>query len=61
MGTQGAVIGISVHAPRTRRGVPIPTIQLWMGHKVMATTMRYLRPSRSPEARAKFNATFSGV
>ena len=42
-------------------GVPIPTIQLWMGHKDMATTMRYLRPNRSAEARAKFNATFAGV
>lgn len=42
-------------------GVPIQTIQLWMGHKDMATTMRYLRPNRSAEARAKFNATFAGV
>src|ERR1017187_5544854 len=42
-------------------GVPIPTIQLWMGHKDLATTMRYLRPNRSAEARAKFNATFTGV
>jgi integrase/recombinase XerD len=42
-------------------GVPIPTIQLWMGHKDLATTMRYLRPNRSAEARAKFNATFAGV
>jgi len=42
-------------------GVPIPTIQLWMGHKDMATTMRYIRPNRSPEIRAKFNATFAGM
>ena len=42
-------------------GVPIPTIQLWMGHKDLATTMRYLRPNRSAEARARFNATFAGV
>lgn len=42
-------------------GVPIPTIQLWAGHKDMATTMRYIRPNRSPEVKAKFNATFAGM
>jgi integrase len=42
-------------------GVPIPTIQLGAGHKDMATTMRYIRPNRSPEVKAKFNATFAGI
>jgi len=38
-----------------------PTIYLWAGHKDMATTMRYIKPNRSPEVKANFNATFAGV
>ena len=42
-------------------GVPLPTLQMWMGHKDIATTMRYIRPNRSPEIQTKFNATFAGL
>jgi len=42
-------------------GVPLPTIQLWMGHKSLETTMRYIRPNRSDAVKAKFNATFAGM
>jgi integrase len=42
-------------------GVPLPTLQMWMGHKDIATTMRYIRPNRSPEIQTKFNATFAAL
>jgi integrase len=40
-------------------GVDLRTVQSWMGHKDMESTMRYLKPNRSQEVRAKVNATFA--
>jgi integrase/recombinase XerD len=42
-------------------GVPIPHDSAMDGHKDMATTMRYIRPNRGAEIKAKFNATFAGM
>lgn len=39
-------------------GVDLRTCQHWMGHKDMESTMRYLKPQRGQEARAKVNITF---
>jgi integrase/recombinase XerD len=41
------------------KGVDLRTVQSWMGHKDMESTMRYLKPSRSKETRAKVNAIFA--
>jgi integrase/recombinase XerD len=40
-------------------GVDLRTVQSWMGHSDMESTMRYLKPSRSKETRAKVNAIFA--
>jgi len=40
-------------------GVDLRTVQSWLGHTDMESTMRYLKPSRSTEARAKVDATFA--
>jgi hypothetical protein len=42
-------------------GVDLCTVQQWLGHSDMESTMRYLKPSRSQATRAKFNATFRGA
>jgi integrase/recombinase XerD len=42
-------------------GVDLRTVQQWLGHSDMESTMRYLKPSRSQATRAKVNATFGGA
>jgi integrase/recombinase XerD len=39
-------------------GVDLRTVQQWLGHVDLKSTMRYLKPSRGVEVRAKMNATF---
>jgi integrase/recombinase XerD len=39
-------------------GVDLRTVQLWMGHTDMESTLRYLKPNRSQEVRDKVNLTF---
>jgi integrase/recombinase XerD len=41
-----------------RGGVDLRTVQHWMGHKDLASTMRYLKPARGKEVLQKVNATF---
>jgi len=40
-------------------GVDLRTVQQWLGHSDMESTMRYLKPSRSQATRDKVNATFA--
>lgn len=40
-------------------GVDLRTVQEWMGHSDLESTMRYLKPSRSATVRAKVNAIFA--
>jgi integrase/recombinase XerD len=42
-----------------RNGVDLSTVQRWMGHKDMESTMRYLKPNRGREVREKVNSTFA--
>lgn len=39
-------------------GVDLRTVQLWLGHSDMESTMRYLKPSRSQAVKEKVNSTF---
>ncbi len=39
--------------------VALPAVQQWLGHSDMESTMRYLKPSRSQEVRAKVNEIFA--
>jgi integrase/recombinase XerD len=39
-------------------GVDLRTVQLWMGHTDMESTMRYLKPNRSQAVRDKVNEMF---
>jgi integrase len=39
-------------------GVDLRTVQLWLGHTDMESTMRYLKPSRSAGTNEKVNAIF---
>ena len=39
-------------------GVDLRTVQQWLGHKDMESTMRYLKPSRSAQVREKVNEIF---
>ena len=39
-------------------GVDLRTVQQWMGHSDMESTMRYLKPNRSQAVRQKVNAMF---
>jgi integrase/recombinase XerD len=38
-----------------RSGIDLRTVQAYMGHSDLASTLRYLKPARSQEARAKVN------
>ena len=40
-------------------GVDLRTVKEWFGHEDMESTMRYLRPLRSQEVRAKVNEIFA--
>lgn len=40
-------------------GVDIRTVQKWMGHTDLESTMRYLKPARNEQVREKVNATFA--
>jgi integrase/recombinase XerD len=40
-------------------GVDLRTVQQWLGHSDMESTMRYLKPSRSQETRDKVNEIFA--
>jgi len=42
-------------------GVDLRTVQEWLGHSDMESTMRYLKPSRSQKVREKVNSIFQGV
>jgi integrase len=39
--------------------VDLRTVQSWLGHSDLESTMRYLKPSRSKEVHAKVNSTFA--
>ena len=39
-------------------GVDLRTVQQWLGHSDMGSTMRYLKPSRSQKVREKVNEIF---
>ena len=39
-------------------GVDLRTVQQWLGHSDIESTMRYLKPSRSQQVRAKVNEIF---
>ena len=41
--------------------VDLRTVQLWLGHSDMESTMRYLKPSRSQQTRDKVNEIFGGT
>jgi integrase/recombinase XerD len=40
-------------------GVDLRTVQQWLGHSDMESTMPYLKPSRSQATKDKVNATFA--
>ena len=40
-------------------GVDLRTVQLWLGHKDLESTMRYLKPARGKEIRSKVDLTFA--
>ena len=41
------------------KGIDIRTVQQWLGHVDMESTMRYLKPSRSEGTNEKVNAIFA--
>lgn len=41
-------------------GADLRTVQHWLGHSDIESTMRYLKPSRSEQTRAKVNDIFAG-
>ncbi len=44
-----------------RNGVDLRTVQAWMGHKDLASTMRYLQPARGKDVLDKVNNTFGAL
>jgi len=42
------------------KGVDLRTVQHWMGHTDIESTMRYLKPNRNKAVREKVNETFAG-
>ena len=40
-------------------GVDLRTVQSWLGHSDLESTLRYLKPSRSKETRAKVDTIFA--
>jgi len=40
-------------------GIDLRTVQQWLGHSDMESTMRYLKPSRSQATKDRVNATFA--
>jgi integrase len=42
-------------------GVDLRTVQSWLGHSDIESTMRYLKPSRNVTVRSKVNEIFGGV
>ena len=42
-------------------GVDLRTVQSWLGHKDLASTMRYLKPARGEEVWERFNRTFAAL
>jgi site-specific recombinase XerD len=40
-------------------GVDLRTVQQWLGHSDMESTMPYLKPSRSQQVREKVNEIFA--
>jgi site-specific recombinase XerD len=40
-------------------GIDLRTVQDWLGHRDMESTMRYLKPSRSAGTNARVNAIFA--
>jgi integrase/recombinase XerD len=42
-------------------GVDLRTVQQWLGHCDMESTMRYLKPSRGQQVRQKVNEIFAQV
>jgi integrase len=41
-------------------GVDLRTVQQWMGHSDLESTLRYLKPNRGEAVRDKVNAIFGG-
>jgi len=41
-----------------RKAWDLRTVQQWLGHSDMESTMRYLKPSRSQQVRDKVNEIF---
>jgi integrase/recombinase XerD len=42
-------------------GVDLRTVQMWLGHSDIESTMRYLKPSRSQAVRNRVDSTFGGT
>ena len=42
-------------------GTDIRTVQAWMGHSDLESTMRYLKPNRTQAVREKVNVAFGGM
>ena len=45
----------------SERAVDLRTVQLWLGHRDLESTMRYLKPARGKGVRDKQNAAFDGA
>jgi integrase/recombinase XerD len=43
------------------KGVDLRTVQTWLGHSDLESTMRYLKPSRSQQVREKVNEIFGSA